>query len=583
MNADRLLSHFDRISDAPDAVDRLRRFILDLAVRGKLVEQDTRDGTATDLLAQHRLVVESSGEMQPFPLPDSWAWVPVGVVCSKTGSGSTPRGGKAAYVSKGIPFLRSQNVHDDGLTLDDVAYIDGATHGKMIGTAVQPDDLLLNITGGSMGRCCHVSSSFKEGNVSQHVAILRVAIPGTQAFLHKCIISPFFQGLIFDEQTGAGRGGLPKNKMDRLPVPLPPLAEQKRIVEKVDELMLLCDRLEASQAEREGRRDRLVKASLNRLSQPTDPDEFKKDASFRLSNLNRLSTKPDHIKELRKAILNLAVRGKLVPQDERERTAEKNRHAEDGQMLLDRILSERREKWGQEQVARFKEKGKEPPKNWQSIYKEPLAPDNSELSELPEGWVWASVDQLVASVTTGATPSRTNSAFWEDGTIPWVTSSVVNKETVNSATEFITELALKQTNVKLFPSGTLLVALYGEGKTRGKVTELLISATTNQACAALLFGESEALLRPFIKLFFRHNYDSMRRLAAGGVQPNLSVSLIRESFIPLPPLAEQKRIVAKVDELMLICDQLEKQLDSQRKGRRQLLEALLHEALEGVG
>src|SRR5262249_49552979 len=147
----------------------------------------------------------------------------IGEVCSKTGSGSTPRGGQAVYKNNGVPFLRSQNVYDDGIRLDDVACIDLETHERMSGTAVKSGDLLLNITGGSIGRCCRVSDHFETANVSQHVAIIRVAIGGMENFLHRLVLSPYFQSFIFDEQTGAGRGGLPKNRMDRIPVALPPL------------------------------------------------------------------------------------------------------------------------------------------------------------------------------------------------------------------------------------------------------------------------------------------------------------------------------------------------------------------------
>jgi len=544
MNADRLLAHFEKISEAPHAVDRLRRFVLDLAVRGKLVEQDPGEGTATDLLSQHRVVAEASGEMQPFPLPNSWAWVPVGVVCSKTGSGSTPRGGKTAYVSKGIPFLRSQNVHDDGLTLDDVAYIDAATHSKMIGTAVHPDDLLLNITGGSMGRCCHVPSSFREGNVSQHVAILRVAIPGTQAFLHKCIISPFFQSLIFDEQTGAGRGGLPKNRMDRLPVPLPPLAEQHRIVEKVDELMQLCDRLEASQAERETRRDRLVASSLNRLGSPdgSDPDEFKKDAGFQLSNLNRLSTKREHIQEIRKAILNLAVRGKLVKQEESAISVAKTLGI--------------------------------------TATKEP--------TDLPRTWIRLTLGQIALRMDSGWSPQcekvrRTSSEEW----------AVLRTTSVQPLAFDCREHKVLPPKLTPRPQyeaqeGDLLVTRAGPKNRVGvccvvdrveprlMISDKLIRVHVRDGLSphfialALNTGESQAAMEA-----------SKSGMAV--MQMNVSQDKLKAIHIPLPPLAEQKRIVAKVDELMAICDQLEKQLESQQKDSRRLLEALLHEALGGAG
>ena len=229
MNAEHLLTHFDRIADAPDAIPRLRRFILDLAVRSKLVPQDPNDEPASELLK--RIAVEKArlvkaGKIKktkpqlpffddtPFKLPDGWAWSTVGEICSKTGSGSTPRGGKNTYREEGIVFLRSQNVYDDGLRLHDVAYIDAATHAKMSGTVVHPADLLLNITGGSIGRCCRVPDDFDEANISQHVALIRIAVHGLQDYVHRLILSPYFQAFIFGEQTGAGRGGLPKNKMD---------------------------------------------------------------------------------------------------------------------------------------------------------------------------------------------------------------------------------------------------------------------------------------------------------------------------------------------------------------------------------
>ena len=255
------LNNLAPLTTRPDQIKALQQTILNLAVRGKLVPQDPNDEPASELLKRikvERARLVKAGQTKrakpplpilpdaPFNLPVGWAWSTVGEVCSKTGSGSTPRGGKNTYREKGIVFLRSQNVYNDGLHLHDVAYIDGTTHAKMSGTVVRPADLLLNITGGSMGRCCRVPDDFDEANVSQHVAIIRVAIMGLQDFVHKLILSPYFQSFVFGEQTGAGRGGLAKNKMDRIPVVLPPLAEQHRIVAKVNKLMALCDQLEAN-------------------------------------------------------------------------------------------------------------------------------------------------------------------------------------------------------------------------------------------------------------------------------------------------------------------------------------------------
>ena len=245
------LGHLPRLTTRPEHIKQLRQTILNLAVRGRLVPQDpNNDEPAAELLKQISAITGQQaivgGKVENlFTLPSGWEWSRVGLITTKTGSGSTPRGGKSAYQKAGVPFLRSQNVYNDGLRLNDVAYIDQDTHTRMRGTAIEPGDLLLNITGGSIGRCCLIPYRPIEANISQHVAIIRPAVAGLRDFMHKVVLSPFFQSFVIDEQTGAGRGGLPKNRMDQIPVPIPPLAEQHRIVAKVNELMALCDQLEA--------------------------------------------------------------------------------------------------------------------------------------------------------------------------------------------------------------------------------------------------------------------------------------------------------------------------------------------------
>jgi hypothetical protein len=166
MNAERMLALYEQVAEAPDAITRLRRFVLDLAVRGKLMPQDPGDEPASELLKRiaaerarlkikNRIAPLHADEI-PFLLPNGWAWSRIGDLCSKTGSGSTPRGGKEVYKPTGVPFLRSQNVYDDGLRLTDIACIAPQVHERMAGTKVLAADLLLNITGGSIGRCCRV-------------------------------------------------------------------------------------------------------------------------------------------------------------------------------------------------------------------------------------------------------------------------------------------------------------------------------------------------------------------------------------------------------------------------------------------
>ena len=259
-----IVPNFHLFTRRPEYCDHLRRLILDLAVRGKLVSQDPNDEPADQLLKRiqaDRARRVKAGELRkskvlppvteqevPYDLPEGWVWCRLGNLASKMGSGSTPRGGKSAYVSSGYPFLRSQNILHDSITLDEVARISQATHNAMSGTVVYPGDVLLNITGGSLGRCARVYDEFEEANVSQHVSIIR-PIEVNPDYLVLTIRSRLIQSQIFESVTGAGREGLPKYNQQKLLVPLPPLAEQSRIVvrakqmiQQVDEILMITHR-----------------------------------------------------------------------------------------------------------------------------------------------------------------------------------------------------------------------------------------------------------------------------------------------------------------------------------------------------
>lgn len=153
---------------------------------------------------------------------------------SKIGSGVTPSGGAASYLDTGVPLLRSQNVHFDGLRLDDVAYIADETHDEMSGSKLRPRDVLLNITGASIGRCAFVPEDFGEGNVNQHVCIIRPTTKLHHRFLAYCLSAPWGQDQIFSSFTGASRQGLGQRDLGEIQVPLPPLPEQERIVAYLD-------------------------------------------------------------------------------------------------------------------------------------------------------------------------------------------------------------------------------------------------------------------------------------------------------------------------------------------------------------
>lgn len=152
----------------------------------------------------------------------------------KIGSGMTPSGGAASYLDSGIPLLRSQNVHFDGLRLDDVAYISEKTHEEMSGTKLRERDVLLNITGASIGRCSFVPDGFGEGNVNQHVCIIRLTARLDYKFLTYCLSVPWGQDQILSSFTGASRQGLGQRDLGEIQVPLPILTEQQRIAAYLD-------------------------------------------------------------------------------------------------------------------------------------------------------------------------------------------------------------------------------------------------------------------------------------------------------------------------------------------------------------
>ncbi|MGC4875222.1 restriction endonuclease subunit S [Micromonospora sp. DT43] len=196
------------------------------------------------------------------------------------------------------------------------------------------------------------------------------------------------------------------------------------------------------------------------------------------------------------------------------------------------------------------------------------------------GWDEASIGDL-ALVGTGATPLRSRKEFYEGGTVPWVTSSLLNEPFVDRASAYITELALAETSVKVWPPGTLLVAMYGEGRTRGRCSELRISATTNQACAAVSLKPEWESYRSWVKLFFQASYEQNRRLASGGVQPNLNLGLIRNLRVPLPPAGERDRLMREFVVQADAAVRLRKAVKAASSRGANLRRSLLSEAFAG--
>ena len=330
MNADRLLDHYERIADAPDAIARLRRFILDLAVRGKLVPQDPNDEPAAELVKRiaaekarlfkaelikrpKQLEAVERDEIE-FCIPPSWCWTRLGKVTSYIQRGKSPK-----YASADAPPVVSQKcVQWHGLSLDKarkITYQSLVTYEDI--RFLREGDLLWNSTGtGTIGRVIRLIDPPERLVCDSHVTVVRCLFVSS-AYIRTWLRTGNVYGLIEERAAGStNQVELTAQMALNQVVPLPPLAEEHHIVAKVDELMALCDRLEAARTEREAMRDRMGAASLIRLNDPDpDPVVFRNHAAFALENLTPLTTRRDQIKALRQTILNLAVRGKLVPQD----------------------------------------------------------------------------------------------------------------------------------------------------------------------------------------------------------------------------------------------------------------------------
>ena len=231
--------------------------------------------------------------------------------------------------------------------------------------------------------------------------------------------------------------------------------------------------------------------------------------------------------ELKNSILQLAIQGKLVEQRPEEGTAEE---------LFKKIQEEK-----QRLIAEKKIKKEKPL---------PEITEDEKPFEIPESWMWVRVGSC-GSWGSGATPSRTNSEYY-GGTIPWLKTGDLNDGIITEIPEYITELALEKTSVRLNPIGSVLMAMYGA--TIGKLGILGIEATTNQACCACI--PYEGIYNKFLFYFLMASRTAFIKMGEGGAQPNISKEKIVNALFPLPPLAEQKRIVEKLEQLLPLCERL---------------------------
>ncbi|GHV85993.1 type I restriction endonuclease subunit S [Spirochaetia bacterium] len=485
---------------------QLKSSILQMAVEGKLVPQDPKDEPASVLLEKikreknrkgaegekgrkrsadsHRFMQIKDDEI-PYDLPKGWEWVRLGDI-GDWGAGATPpRDNPAFYQNGKIPWLKTGDLNDGYIT--DIPE-------KITSLALEKTSVRLNPIG-SVLIAMYGATIGKLGILKIEATTNQACcacLPFTGIYNKYLFYYLFSQKHSFEEKSeGGAQPNISKKKIISHPFSLPPLAEQKRIVTKIEKLMPLVG----------------------------DYDK----AEQKLTTLN--ANFPELLK---KAVLQDAVQGKLVPQDLRDESV---------RVLLERIRAEKK---------RLIKKGK-------IRQEKPIPPINEDEVpyDLPRGWVWVRLG-FVGDWGSGATPPRNNPAYYYNGTIPWLKTGDLNDDYITEIPEKITILALEKTSVRLNPIGSVLIAMYGA--TIGKLGILTMEAATNQACCACL--PHTGVYNKYLFYFLLSQKSSFEEKSEGGAQPNISKEKIVSHLFPLPPLAEQKRIVERIEQVFKVIGEL---------------------------
>ena len=406
----------------------------------------------------------------PFEVPESLVWTTFGNVCKKLTDGSHNPPPKR---SNGYTVISAQNIKNGKIVFTDKdRYSDELGFQKENPrTQITNGDIILGIIGGSIGNVAIFDLSVPV-IAQRSISIIDTYVSNIYCFY--LLQSTIFQSLFLEKSIGNAQAGVYLGELDKLYIPLPPLSEQQRIVAEIKKWFALIDQIEQG------------KVDMQTI-----------------------------IKQTKSKILDLAIHGKLVPQDPNDEPAIE---------LLKRINP-----------------GFTPC-------------DNGHYTQLPfetpQNWSWTTLGKI-GKWQSGSTPNRLNKDYY-NGNIPWLKTGDLNDGYITHIPESITEKALNETSVKLNPTGSVLIAMYGA--TIGKIGMLTFPATTNQACCACeVFNGID---KEFLFLFLLSHREEFIKMGGGGAQPNISKEKIINTYIPLPPFAEQKRIVNTVNVLFTKLDDI---------------------------
>jgi len=556
LNPRDLLAALETLADAPQGITQIRDLVLNLAVRGQLVPHDPAAQPATDLLdqcARKRSLLVEQGLLkkkkspsivhpldEPFEVPASWLWIRAGalgelirgVTYAKAVSSTEPFG-------QSLPLLRANNIRSS-INYEGLVYVPSALVSEV--QRLTPGDFLICMSSGSknlVGKSAVVTGDV-EASFGAFCSVYRPLASQAGPYLNRFFQSPLYREAISATSRGIGINNLRKGDIEELPLPLPPLAEQLRIVARVDELMALLDRLEAAKEARDATRAQLRDAALAALQDANDAEEVKTAWSRIADNMHDLFTDPADIPPLRQTVLQLAAQGLLVAHDP----------ADDSAIEIVKGVA-------QEKARLVKEKKLRKSK--------PLAPisDAQRLFEVPQSWAWVRADDLCLQITDGTHHTPT----YVDEGVAFLSVKDISTGRINfSNCRYIAEKEHAALCKRCQPElGDVLLTKVG-------TTGIAVEVDTDREFSIFV---SVALLKLLPNTVFPRflvhllNSPLVKLQSAEGTEgvgnKNLVLRKIRAFTMPLAPYAEQCRIVEKVDELMALLDRLESALDSCRK------------------
>ncbi|WCH27279.1 restriction endonuclease subunit S [Aeromonas salmonicida] len=548
-------------------IKKLRELILELAVRGKLAPQDPSDEPASMLLeritaGKLRLVKEGKikkakslpeiGEEEKlFELPEGWEWARLTDVYDvRDGTHDTPR-----YCEQGYPLITSKNISSGVLDFSDVKYISEDDHKKISErSAVEKNDILFAMIG-SIGNPVLVNTK-REFSI-KNVALFKYYLSELSSPSFLLLFLQFAENIFRKEASGAVQSFVSLGNIRSFVMALPPLHEQFRIVAKVDELMALCDQLDQRSESQLAAHQTLVETLLATLTDSSDADELAQNWARLSTHFDTLFTTEASIDALKQTILQLAVMGKLVPQDPCDEPAS---------ALLARIAAEKA------QLVKDKIIKKEKP--------QPFISEDGRLFELPNGWIWSNIGETFL-VTGGLqkTPKRTPVL----NHYPYL--AVANVQRGHLELDDLKRFEVTSEELeryRLMPGDLMVVEGNGSENEIGRCAiwsgEVQDCLHQNHLikCRPLSLDLSSWVLQTLNSPFGIAVMKSLAVTSSGLY--NLSVGKIRSIAFPLPPLKEQHRIVAKVDGLMALCDQLKSRLQTSQQTHLKLVDSLVEQA-----